>query len=100
MRLRLLESQTSELRSRLAPVFGPMLRFMPRGMPAGCRKLMGFIPGLSPPQRPALFFDQYLMPTEILLTPGEPAPQVPLYPRRKAFGIEARLLFSPLNAQI
>jgi len=52
------------------------------GMPARCSKLTGFDPCFATPGRPALPFDQNLVPPELLPALGKAALQTPLDPRR------------------
>ncbi len=75
----------------------PVLVRMLMGVPARGRELARLVVRFASPGRAPLPLDLSLMPCKLLFSRGKSAPQMPLNPRRKAFGIEVRLLFAQLD---
>ncbi len=73
-----------QLRPERVPVFGRMLR----GVPARRRELAGLVAHFASPGHAPLALDLSPMPFELLLARGQLTAQMPLYLRRKPFGID------------
>ncbi len=61
---------------------------MPMGVPARCCELARLIMRFASPIHAALPLDLRPMPSELLPAACKPVAQMPLYPRRKPFGID------------